>query len=138
MSLTELTIKKVGDEEGWESKPYICPTGYQSIGYGFNLEAIEMPREVGDLWLEMILKQIDQKLDQLWFYSVLDNPRKTVLIDMCYQMGYSGLMDFKKMWASIAEKNYNEAAMHLLDSKYARQAPNRANRNAEIMRSGNL
>ena len=46
-------------------------------------------------------------------------------------MGYPRLRTFKKMKAALEKKDYLEAHNQLLDSKYARQLPNRAKEYAE-------
>ena len=50
------------------------------------------------------------------------------------KVGVNGLFKFNNMIGAIDRKDYIEAAIHLLDSNYARQTPERANRNAELLR----
>ena len=62
---------------------------------------------------------------------------KTVLVCMAYQMGTRGLYKFRNMWASIGQQDYDSAAVHMLDSKWARSdSPSRALRMAEMMANG--
>ncbi|MFW0778523.1 MAG: glycoside hydrolase family protein [Rickettsiales bacterium] len=136
MSLYNLAASKIEAEEGRVHEMYDCPAGYKTMGIGFNLEALKMPDEVIDLWLSILVEEIDERLSKLWFYKPLDDKRKMVLIDMHYQFGYDGLMKFKRMWKAIERKDFSAAADEMLDSLYAIQTPNRAARNAEIMRRG--
>lgn len=54
---------------------------------------------------------------------------------LAFQLGEAGLKSFHHMLQAIKEKDYETAAMHLLDSKLARsQAHNRANREAEMLK----
>ena len=56
---------------------------------------------------------------------------------LAFQLGEAGLKSFHHMLQAIKEKDYETAAMHLLDSKLARsQAHNRANREAEMLKHG--
>ena len=63
--------------------------------------------------------------------------RRAVLLSMAYQMGVDGLMKFKNMWAAINRQDWDDAADQMLDSKWARQTPERAGRHARIMRGEN-
>ena len=56
---------------------------------------------------------------------------------LAFQLGESGLKSFRHMLEAIKAKDYDTAAMHLLDSKLARsQSHNRANREAELLKNG--
>ena len=54
---------------------------------------------------------------------------------MAYQMGIDGLAGFKNTLKNIAAGRWNDAATGMLDSKWAKQTPNRARRHAEQMRT---
>lgn len=128
-------IDKIKFEEGDKAKMYKCPAGKWTIGAGINLEAQEMPQEVRDLWLTIILDSIKTELTKRRAsYHFVHPDVFLVLIDMAYQMGVNGLFKFKNMIEAIDRKDYIEAAEHLLDSNYARQTPERANRNADLLR----
>ena len=134
------TIDKIKFEEGDKAKMYKCPAGKWTIGAGINLEAQEMPQQVRDLWLNMIIQSnFEQLQDRLYdermiIMSSLPSDVALVLQDMAYQMGMSGLFKFRNMFIAIERGLYVFAAEHLLDSNYARQTPERANRNAELLR----
>ena len=68
--------------------------------------------------------------------NVLDEARTAVLVSMAYQMGVAGLAQFKNTLSLIEHKHFDDAAKAMLDSKWAKQTPNRAKRHAEQMRSG--
>jgi len=129
-------IAKIEAEEGNESKMYVCPAGYLTIGAGINLDKQRIPEPVARQWLLFILQDIETALNKHKFMHGLDGARKIVVYDMAYQMGVSGVLAFERMIACIADHDYTQAAVELLDSKYARQTPSRANRNAEILRTG--
>lgn len=63
-------------------------------------------------------------------------PRQDILTSMAYQMGVSGLSEFHHMLEAICNQDWNEAAAQMLDSTWAKQTPERANRHADVMRSG--
>ena len=57
---------------------------------------------------------------------------------MSYQMGLNGLLNFKKMISALSAHDYLKASEEALDSGYAKTTPNRAQRNAEILRTGEI
>jgi len=128
--------EKIAVEEGFESRVYKCPADKLTIGYGFNLEAIDMPKEVADLWLSINIGEIEDRLNTYAWYQYLNYPRQVAIVDMAYQMGISGLLGFAGMISAISEGDYHKASEEMLDSRYAKQTPARAHRNAEIMRAG--
>ena len=53
---------------------------------------------------------------------------------MCYQMGLSGVLKFKRALAAMEIKNWEMAADEMLDSLWARQTSRRANELADLIR----
>lgn len=64
------------------------------------------------------------------------DPRYDVLVEMAFQMGGSGLAQFKNTLQAVRDKRWNDAADGMLNSLWARQTPSRAQALAQIMRSG--
>ena len=60
---------------------------------------------------------------------------KEIIIEMVFQLGKNGVSKFRNMWKALAEKNYIGASFEMLDSKWAKQTPNRAKSMAELMKS---
>ena len=56
-----------------------------------------------------------------------------ILVNMVFQMGAAGVGKFKMMNAAIEDGDFQEASRQMLDSRWARQTPNRANRLSERM-----
>ena len=54
---------------------------------------------------------------------------------MCYQLGLGGFSKFKKTISYLEKENYLEASKEMLDSKWAKQTPNRAKKLSEIVKS---
>lgn len=72
--------------------------------------------------------------------SALNNcndARRDMLISMAYQMGVPGLAGFKNTLAMISQGNFDGASRGMLNSLWVKQTPERAQRHAEVMRSGN-
>ena len=82
-------------------------------------------------------KPLNQKINELLkvkpIILTLSLERQEVIFDLAYQMGVGGLLRFKKMWAAIESGDFETAGVELLDSRYAKQTPNRAEKNARIL-----
>ena len=57
-----------------------------------------------------------------------------VILEMVYQLGFSGFKKFKKAILNMKSKDWKGAATEMLDSRWAKQTPNRANQLADIVR----
>ena len=62
--------------------------------------------------------------------------RQRVYVNMTFNLGSTRLALFKKMHAAVEAKDWEKAAEEMLDSKWATQVKGRADRLAEMMRSG--
>ncbi|MGB1191832.1 MAG: glycoside hydrolase family protein [Pseudomonadales bacterium] len=130
------TVDKIAMEEGFMEMMYDCPAGKKTIGFGFNLETTAIPKYIAKLWLKALVMEIESDLLEYRWYSQMNEIRRTVITDMVYQMGLSGVLKFKNMIKALEDRNYHLAAVEMLDSNYAKQTPARANRNAEMMHQG--
>lgn len=134
--IPEALVAWVAREEGFRAVPYVCPLGYLTVGYGFNLEA-GMTREEAALLLRHRLAVLARDLaDRIPGWERLDEVRRGVLVAMAYQLGVNGLLKFRRALACVEVGRYEEAAEQLLRSKWAQQTPARARRTAEAMRTG--
>lgn len=134
-AVAERYIKK---HEGEVLTPYKDSRGILTIGVGHNLEQ-GISAEASDF----IFKQDMDKAEALLnakcpVFTQLDANRQLVLLDLCFNLGINGLLGFKKMLAALAIKNYNQAAKELMDSRYAKQVPNRAKENRDVLLTGTL
>jgi lysozyme len=123
-------------DEGRRDRPYRDSVGVLSIGYGHNLEA-------KGLCEAALIAQLEYDVDSviLDLYKELpwwkDQPPQVqrVLINLAFNLGIGGLKTFVNTLALIKAGKYSEAADHLMDSLYARQVGQRADRLATILRS---
>lgn len=133
----ERTVSQTKDDEGFRSKTYRCTAGKLTIGYGRNLEDRGLTKEEADYLLRNDITAVTKELQDLiasWYQ--LTPPRQAVLINMSVNMGVGGLLKFRKMLAALDRHDYKTAAAEMLDSAYAKQVPNRANRLAQQMETG--
>jgi lysozyme len=66
----------------------------------------------------------------------LNVTRREVLVEMIFQLGLNGVLGFKKMIEALEAMDYEKAADEILDSKAARQCPERFQEYADLMRVG--
>lgn len=144
------TATMVKSEEGFRATPYLGKHGYIHIGYGYKLHKdkglnptdflLVVNEDVASLMLEAELDKIKDSLGRGQNKAVflkLSNARQDVIISMTYQLGYKGVMSFKKMWKALHKGEYYEAAIEALDSTWARtQTPERAMRHAKTLYTG--
>jgi len=124
--------------EGYRQFPYACSLGIQTIGYGRNLEHRGLSKEEASYLLEQDVQLAEQFLFDYDYYFQLSGNRKAVMIDMTVNMGPTRLRGFKKMHAALTERNYELAALEMLDSLWARQVGGRAITLSKIMHSNQL
>lgn len=135
---TETVITQLKADEGWSALPYRDSEGYLTIGYGFLIDhdraSAGMPREVGDYWLRLNVRRLVAELpSRLPKWHRYPACVQTALLNMSYQMGISGVLGFRNMISALDDGEYIEASRHALDSKWARQTPNRAKRVAAMI-----
>ena len=125
--------------EGLRLKPYTCPAGHLTIGYGHNLDANGITLEIAEELLKTDLAYARMEVGaKIPCSSKLNEARQYVLVDMAFNMGIGRLLTFKKMLAALQEGYYERAAHEMLDSKWAKQVGQRATTLAEIMKKGVL
>ena len=148
----DMALDLVKEAEGFSATRYLCPAGKLTQGYGRNLEAHPLTeeeeaelnvdgtvsKEVAAKWALKELRECEMKLSQNIIYSKLSPTRKAVLLDMCFNIGYTGLLKFKKMWFALGNKDYAEASRQMKDSAWYTQVGNRSKRNVEIMASNQI
>jgi lysozyme len=79
------------------------------------------------------IAELDRRLP---YFNGLDEARKGVLINMSFQLGINGLLNFRNTLRHLELGNYDAASREMLNSNWARQTPNRANRLSRQMRTG--
>jgi lysozyme len=123
--------------EGERLKPYRCTAGKLTIGVGRNLEDRGITREeAAYLLANDITTEERELLRALPWVAQLDEVRQRVLLDMSFNLGLVGLLGFKNTLATIRAGDYSKAAAMMLDSRWASQVGQRAERLSRMMATG--
>ena len=128
------TIELIKKHEGFEPRVYECTAGYDTIGYGFAIKDLHLSESISTAILTEIVARLEiQLIEKFEWYTSAPKEVKAVVIDMCYNLGVTGFSKFRKTIYYLETEQYEEASVELLDSLYAKQVPNRANENSEIL-----
>lgn len=134
----ERLLDEIKEHEGFVEHVYKDSLGYDTIGYGFLVDkgkGGEIPLPVAEYWLNFKVNQIMERLrrELPWFAAAPDHVQRA-LVNMSYQMGVSGVLKFRNMLAHLEAGQWVEAGDEALDSRWARQTPNRAAKVVQIMK----
>jgi len=122
--------------EGVRKKPYKDTKGILTIGVGRNLRKGLTTQEINFLLkndiAEARLIAVQFVGPSLW--ANLTEVRRTVLIDMAFNMGYK-LMRFNRFQRKIEWNMMEDAALEMISSKWYKQTKTRAKRLVKMWRT---
>lgn len=127
-----MLIDDIKQEEGFKGTVYKCTEGFDTIGYGTRLPLSEKEAE---MILEYRLNILKGNLSGSLYMLDIDKKAWDILYNMVYQMGVKGVLNFKNMIKALEVKDYKRAGDEMLDSKWAKQTPARANRLSKAMKA---
>jgi len=139
--LIEKLTEQLRRDEGVKHTAYQDHLGYLTIGVGRLIDPRKpgaglRPDEIDYLLRNDIQDRINALRKALPWFDALTEARQGVLVNMAFQLGTAGLLEFKKTLALIQNGEYSSAALQMLVSKWAQQTPERARRLAEQMKTG--
>jgi lysozyme len=136
MNIERLRLQ-ITKHEGIELMPYRCTSDKLTIGVGRNIEDRGISHETA---MQMLDEDIDICINELQqtvsYWDDLPERVQEALINLCFNMGISRLMAFKKTFGFLREGMYEKAADELLESRYANQVGQRAIDVANMIREG--
>ena len=140
-------LESVKKHEGYKNKVYLDTLNKRTVGVGHL--CVEDFWEDGKEYEEKFLMDILQKDLQSSIDGAEDlinncpsggkanisDDAKIIIIDMVFQLGKTGVSKFRNMWKSLQQDppQYSVAAREMLDSRWAKQTPNRAKEMSKIM-----
>ena len=131
------TINQIKQHEGLRLKMYQCTAGRNTIGYGRNLDDVGISQDEAEyMLLNDVNKVFNQLNDNLSYFAGLNEARQAVLINMAFNMGYTGLMRFKKFLADVENGFFEKASKEMLDSRWAAQVGMRSYELSQQVKTG--
>lgn len=126
----------IGRHEGLRTRLYKDSVGKLTIGFGRNVEDVGIRVSEAQLMLENDIEDVETQLMRLVpCFQALSTNRQIVLVDMGF-MGVTKLMQFRKMFAALDQRDFETAADEMLASTWAAQVGQRAVELAAMMRAG--
>ena len=128
-------LESVKKHEGYRNKVYLDTLGKRTVGGG--------PLCVEEFWED------DKEYEEKFLMDILeadlqnaikgakdlmsengcmdmDEVAEEIIIEMIFQLGKTGVSKFRNMWKALSSLDYSTAASEMLDSRWAKQTPNRA------------
>jgi lysozyme len=125
--------------ESYRQFVYTDSTNHLTIGLGRNLSERGISTTEAFYLLDDDILYFSSKLNHfLNFFSQLDENRQIALIDMAFNLGIQGFLNFKEAILALECHDYERAAKCVLDSKWATQVHERATCIANIIKTGEI
>ena len=144
-TFNEMT-EEIKADEGVVNEVYLDHLGLPTVGVGHLIReddpehGLDVGTQVGE---ERVAELFEADLytcvaeTKLLYpqFEELPAEAQKILCNMMFNMGRPRLSRFHKMKKAVDSSDWKEAANQMLDSKWAKQVPNRANRLIERMRN---
>ena len=135
--------EKIKIHEGFRDTVYRDTQGFKTIGYGHKIVHTDKFVQGKAYPKEELEKLFNEDFETNWILMTkfcdvnnlrsISDTAKEVLCEMIYQMGYSGVGKFQNMIKALQNRDYKLASTEMLDSRWAKQTPNRAKELSEAM-----
>ena len=133
---------RIKEHEGFRDQVYKDSLGFATIGYGHLvldtdhfIEGQSYPKEHLEKVFDGDFDTACSNANQLIKDLPLHHQAKCVIIEMVFQLGIGGVSKFKNMWRALKKNDYQIASEEMLDSKWAKQTPKRAEELSSVMKS---
>lgn len=128
-------------DEGRRNVAYQDSLGLWTIGIGHHdantcQGMVWTDQQINDTFAADVAEKTAQCEASFPWIANLDEPRKAVVIAMCFQMGIHRLAAFVNTLNAVKQGDYEAAAEGMLNSLWAHQTPKRAARMAVQMQTG--
>jgi len=125
--MSETIYEMLIRHEGVRLKPYTDTVGKVTLGVGRNLEDTGISEGEAFNMLHADVARVRKGLSKyLPWWNEQPDPVRLVLQNMGFQLGINGLLEFDRAIGAMQARDYSAAAKHMLDSRWARQTPRRA------------
>ena len=137
------TRKRIKEHEGFSPTVYEDTLGYKTVGYG-HLVTIKDEFIIGEVYSTEDLEDVFEDDYKIAFDNAHDllededipfhETVESVLIEMAFQLGLPRLKKFVNFIQGLKDQDYKKAADEMIDSRWAKQTPNRAEGLANMIR----
>ena len=135
-------LESVKKHEGYRNKVYLDTLGKRTVGVGHLCveDFWEDGKEYDEKFLmDTLQKDLQGSIDgaeDLCKGLKISDDAKILIIEMIFQLGKTGVKKFRNMWKALQQDppQYDVAATEMLDSRWAKQTPNRAKEMSNHMR----
>lgn len=153
--MSEPLLADLERDEGFDPEPYKDSLGIWTLGIGRNLEANPLTGaewkqllDAGEIILTLnhqgavrLLRAGEQDAQiqcatTFKWWGALDEVRRDVIANLCFNLGLTRLMGFRKMLEAMNERDYGRAADELKDSRWFTQVGKRGPRLVDQLRTG--
>ena len=135
-----MRLKVYDDANGNEIRAGDTLVGHPTIGVGRNIagDGLGITEEEAKILLSNDVDRVLKEIDHWSFIKDLNEVRKTVLIDMVFNMGVSRFnqREWPNFFGAVIEGDFKRAKTEMLDSKWATQVGDRSKRLADRMEKG--
>ncbi len=135
MSLMNI-VEQLKKHEGYRRYPYYCTEGRLTIGFGRNLDDAGVDEFEAEQLLANDIENARAAVRRRISLQHCNEPQQAVLVNMAFNLGITGLLGFKKMIQAVESGDFQQAALEMLNSRWANQVPVRAQELAKQMLSG--
>lgn len=131
--MTEEIIEMLKRHEGLRLELYHCTAGVPTVGYGHNL-LTPISEEAAELILRDDVNVVLNELDKnVYWWRDLPEDAQSVIINMCFNIGWPRLSKFKKFWAALEDRDFEKAASEMEDSLWFKQVKQRGTELKQLM-----
>jgi lysozyme len=129
-------IDLVQAHEGLRLKPYLDTVGKTTLGWGRNLTDKGISQKEAEFMLANDLAECECALQAFWWFAPLDQVRRAAVMDMCFNLGLHGLLNFPNMISAIGRQDWATAAAECDDPHWHAQVGARSTQDAQMLLTG--
>ena len=147
IEITQDLKDRIRLHEGCVLEPYDDSLGKLTVGIGHLVMpherkrfqvGVKITQEEADELFDININRAAAGADELIMKNIGnhdDLPKiiQEVLVEMVFQLGKTGVKQFRNMWASLKEKDFVSASAHMKDSRWRKQTPKRCESLAELV-----
>ena len=133
-------------DEGVEYRVYLDHLGYKTLGIGHLVVPGDLEYDapvgthisedrVNEIFDKDVITYIDEAKKVFGNLEGMPEEAQQVIVNMCFNMGAPRLSQFKKFIKAIHDEDWATASVEMLDSRWANQVGDRANRLSDRIKS---